>query len=84
MCVVCQIQGQDWRFRNGSKNRRITNMKLYNFYHEKVAQLGLCHCHGHELFLIGERRFLENYPNLVNEMIQHKDNYALRPPSATF
>lgn len=81
MCVVCQIEGQDWRFRNGPRRREIFNLKLYSFYQEKVAQLGLCHCHSYELFLLGERRFLENYPKLVKEMIEHKNNYALKVPS---
>lgn len=82
MCVVCQVEGQDWKFRNGAKRREIFNLKLYNFYQAKVAQIGLCHCHSYELFLVGERRFLESYPKLVKEMIEHKNNYAVKETSA--
>jgi hypothetical protein len=84
MCVVCQIEGQDWKFKNGPKKPEIFNLKLYNFYQDKVAQIDVCHCHSYELFLLGERRFIMNYPKLIREMVHHKKNYALKDVASRF
>lgn len=81
MCKVCEIEGLDWRFRNGAKHSQIMRLRMYNFYEDREALIGLCHCHGHEFFLIGERRFLERHPLLIKEMIAHKKNYIVRAPS---
>ena len=84
MCVVCRIEDLDWKFKNGPKRSEIFNLRLYNFYQDKVAQLGMCHCHSYELFLMGERRFILNYPRLIKEMVHYKKNYVLKDATARF
>lgn len=84
ICVACKAKGQDWRFRNGPRKQKLVPTKLYRFYQENTAQVSLCHCHNYELFVLGERRFLEGNPGLVKEMIVHKENYVVRSPVSSF
>jgi hypothetical protein len=69
MCEICKSEGQDYRFRNGTKTF-VTTQLLYKVFRNSVAPVRLCYIHGIELFLLGEKRFLlEHLPfarNLAN------------------
>jgi hypothetical protein len=58
MCEVCKTEGEDYLFKNGSK-KFLSTSHLYKVFRDTAAPVKLCHVHGIELFLMGERRFLQ-------------------------
>lgn len=60
MCEICKSEGQDYRFKNGSK-LLVTTQQLYKVYKNAVAPVRLCYVHGIELFMLGETRFLQEH-----------------------
>lgn len=82
MCDVCRCEGLDSAFKNGPRKLETFRQKLYNFYQEKEAIIGLCHIHSYELFLIGEKRFVERHPLLVNDMVSDKRKYSAQSSSS--
>lgn len=82
MCDVCKCEGLDSAFRNGPRRPETFRQRLYNFYHEKEAIVALCHIHSYELFLIGEKRFVERHPLLVKDMVNDKKKYSQNTASS--
>lgn len=75
MCDVCHNENLDSLFKNGPKKTEVSRQRLYSFFQDKVALVTLCHLHSHELFLVGEKKFLEKHPLLVRDMVQDKNKY---------
>lgn len=75
MCDVCSSEGIDWKFVNGTKDG-LHQVKLYRVYKDKMAVCKLCHLHGIELFVLGEKRFIENHLNFARELAEKKGKFA--------
>ncbi len=60
MCEVCNLEGRDPKFVNGSKSPSIPN-KLYRVFKDKIADIRLCHVHSIELFMYGEKLFVKSH-----------------------
>lgn len=60
MCEICQSEGKNYRFVNGSKDF-LTTQQLYKVFKNTAAPVRLCYIHGIELFMIGEIRFLRQH-----------------------
>lgn len=60
MCEICQSEGRDPKFVNGTKDI-VTTAQLYKVYKNSVAPVRLCYIHSIELFMIGEKRFLKEH-----------------------
>jgi hypothetical protein len=82
MCDVCRNEGMDRFFKNGPKKTDTFRQKLYNFFQDREAVVSLCHIHSYELFLIGEKKFVERHPLLVRDMIQEKKKYMTSSASS--
>lgn len=82
MCDVCVAEGLDYRFKNGPKRPETFRQKLYNFFQDKEAVVTLCHVHSYELFLMGERKFVQRHPLLVRNMVQDKKKYMINSASS--
>ena len=77
MCVVCELNGWDYRYLNGKKNKLSVN-KLYTFFDQKrAAQFKLCHIHSIELFKVGESSFLKTYEELGPYLRLNNHKYAV-------
>ena len=83
MCHVCESEGLDWKYMNGADEDSSTvrsslqRARLYRVYQDRVAQIKLCHIHSIELFLLGERRFLEHHPALCYELGAKQKKFAV-------
>lgn len=82
MCDVCRNEKIDSQFKNGPKKLDKFRQKLYNFFEDKEATVTLCHLHSYELFLMGERKFVERHPLLVRDMVQDKRKYMTSSASS--
>lgn len=61
MCEICKSEGIDHRFRNGEDKSFLTTQQLYKVFKNSVAPVRLCYIHSIELFMLGERRFLQEH-----------------------
>ena len=60
MCEVCSAEGKNYRYLNGPKDI-ITSEQLYKVFRDSVATVRMCYIHSIELFMLGERRFLQEH-----------------------
>lgn len=64
MCDICKSKNIDPKFINGDKYQ-VFNRRVYTLFKDRVVPVRLCFVHDVELFLLGERRFAEAYPQVV-------------------
>jgi hypothetical protein len=76
MCDVCRNYQLNWKQLNGQK-MYLEDKRLYTFYHRHRARLTLCHSHAVDLFHLGERRFLDRYRRLAQDLVEHKQQYVV-------
>jgi hypothetical protein len=60
MCDICKSEKVDYRFKNGAKTALFT-IVLYNVYRDSHARAVACYIHSIELFMMGEKRFLQGH-----------------------
>jgi hypothetical protein len=64
MCDVCNILGTNPAILNGKKPHKLT-VTIYRAHNgSRPMLLKLCYVHSIDLFLVGEGRFFEIYPQL--------------------
>jgi hypothetical protein len=75
MCDVCESEGIDWRFKVG-KNATLARGRLYNVYEGRAAYLSLCLIHDIELFMLGEKKFINVHPKLAVKLASEKEKFV--------
>lgn len=75
-CDVCRLYKLSDRHLNGAKVF-YEYPRLYTYYQRHRARLTLCHYHSIDLFRMGERRFLESYLRLAEDLLRNKENYVV-------
>lgn len=75
MCDVCRFEGKDYKQINFPK-LKIIQRSLYTVFKQQTILLKLCYIHDIELFAIGEKRFMENHPNLLRAIIKWPDKFT--------
>lgn len=75
MCEVCQSEGKDYRFLNGTKSYLYTD-HFYKVYKNAVAPVKLCYIHSIDLFMLGEKRFLKEHLSFARKLATRSKNYT--------
>lgn len=75
MCEVCKSEGRDYLFVNGTKSYIYTN-NFYKVFKKSVASAKLCYVHSIELFMIGEKRFLQGHLSFARKLATRSRNMS--------
>ena len=76
MCEICNSEGKDYRFANGTKDLIVTS-QLYKVYKNSVAPVRLCYLPSIELFMVGEKRFLKEHLTFARALVTRSKKIAV-------
>lgn len=73
MCIVCTSQGVDRKFVNGARIG-LFHHHIFGKSKNKKVNIQLCFIHSRELFMIGEKRFLEKYYLVAHALVKNDED----------
>lgn len=75
MCDVCEAEGHDPKFRNGTHTETITK-ELSNVFRGAVAVIKLCYIHDIELYVKGEKQFLREHIGFARYIASNSGKFS--------
>lgn len=76
MCDICTTVGLEWKFINGKEKNKLYRVRLFRVYQDRIAVVSMCHIHAIELFILGEQRFLRNYPKFSQRLALETSRFS--------